>query len=652
MEVNGGADTHLQPVEVNGGADIHLQPVEEPMPEQWQLIRAEVCWRDTDAHNVALSRSWPQTFRFPNPSALQLLIPELNLQGREIHGQEQGPWCRAMNSRVESQLLFMKKKEKCCFIHGLSTTVGDGILDCMDLGLDQAKQSQFPQPLLIRLVLQTLHQLRCPSLDTLQHLNVSLVVGGPKLNTVFEVRPHQCRVQGHDHFPAPAGHTIPDTSQDAIGFLGHVGTLLADTQPAIDQHPQVRFHWAPFQPLFPKPVALHEPFYPQADNTPTQLGVICKFTEGALDPLVQIIDKDMKQNWPQHRALGDTTCDRPPTGVNSIHHNSLGPAIQPVFYPGKGTVNQSPKQARPLRKSEVTVLLTPLLTSPGIKNFPFVMTMPKTASSCHMTHKSFSVHKQEAKNHRITESQNHRIIEWFWLEGTFKGHPVQSPCNEQGHLQLDQVAQSPIQPDLDCLQGWGIHHLSGKPVPVFHHPHLLKGRNKVCTEPSFLQDEETQLFQPFFIGEAVHPSNHFCGPPLDPLQQVYVFPVLETPELDTVLQGTVGFLGFERTLSAHVQLFIQQYSQVLLCRATFNPFIFQSVLILGVALTHVQDLALGLVEPHKVHMGPLLQLVQVSLDGISSLRCVNCTTQLGVICKLAEGALNPTVYVIDEAIKQ
>ncbi|KAK4815837.1 hypothetical protein QYF61_008440 [Mycteria americana] len=56
----------------------------------------------------------------------------------------------------------------------------------------QAKQPQLPQPLPIRLVLQTLHQLRCPSLDTLQPLNVFLVVGGPKLNTVFEVRPHQC----------------------------------------------------------------------------------------------------------------------------------------------------------------------------------------------------------------------------------------------------------------------------------------------------------------------------------------------------------------------------------------------------------------------------------------------------------------------------
>ena len=64
-----------------------------------------------------------------------------------------------------------------------------------------------------------------------------------------------------------------------------------------------------------------------------------------------------------------------------------------------------------------------------------------------------------------------RIIEWFGWEGTFKGRLVQSPCNEQGYLQLDQVAQSSIQPDLECFQGWGIYHLSGQPVPVFHHPH-------------------------------------------------------------------------------------------------------------------------------------------------------------------------------------
>jgi len=58
----------------------------------------------------------------------------------------------------------------------------------------------------------------------------------------------------------------------------------------------------------------------------------------------------------------------------------------------------------------------------------------------------------------------------FGLEGTFRGHLAQTPCNEQGRLQLDQVAQSPVQPGLECFQGWGIYHLSGQPVPVFQHP--------------------------------------------------------------------------------------------------------------------------------------------------------------------------------------
>jgi len=37
-------------------------------------------------------------------------------------------------------------------------------------------------------------------------------------------------VSTSNHFPAPAGCTISDTSQEAIGLLGHMGTLLAHVQ--------------------------------------------------------------------------------------------------------------------------------------------------------------------------------------------------------------------------------------------------------------------------------------------------------------------------------------------------------------------------------------------------------------------------------------
>ncbi|KAK4824113.1 hypothetical protein QYF61_010736 [Mycteria americana] len=121
----------------------------------------------------------------------------------------------------------------------------------------------------------------------------------------------------------------------------------------------------------------------------------------------------------------------------------------------------------------------------------------------------------------------------------------------------------------------------------------------------------------FFFGEVFHPFDRFCDPPLDLLQEVHVLLMLGAPELDAVLQvgshqsgvegqnhlpqragrasfdaaqDTVGPLGCEHTLPAHVQLFIHQYPQVLLCRAALNPFIPQPVLILGVALSQVQDL--------------------------------------------------------------
>ena len=50
--------------------------------------------------------------------------------------------------------------------------------------------------------------------------------------------------------------------------------------------------------------------------------------------------------------------------------------------------------------------------------------------------------------------ESNRILESFELEETLKCHLVQLPCNEQGNLQLDQVARSLSQSGFECLHGW------------------------------------------------------------------------------------------------------------------------------------------------------------------------------------------------------
>jgi len=55
-------------------------------------------------------------------------------------------------------------------------------------------------------------------------------------------------------------------------------------------------------------------------------------------------------------------------------------------------------------------------------------------------------------------------------------------------------------------------------------------------------------------------------------------------------QDSVVFLGCKGKLLAHIQLPIHQYPQVIFVRAVLNSFIPQLVLIVGAAVTQMQEL--------------------------------------------------------------
>ena len=142
--------------------------------------------------------------------------------------------------------------------------------------------------------------------------HVSALPGSVQLGRTLEVWPHQCRVQENNHFPSPAGHTIPDTGQDVTGLLGHLGTRWIVFS-CCHQHLQGLFCQTASQPLPPacstawgccdprtgpstclvesptagfspsiQPVQIPLQGLPafQQINTPAQLGVACKLTEG------------------------------------------------------------------------------------------------------------------------------------------------------------------------------------------------------------------------------------------------------------------------------------------------------------------------------------------------------------------------------------
>ena len=115
-------------------------------------------------------------------------------------------------------------------------------------------------PQLLREMLQVPTQLCGPLLDPLQQFPVFLQPGSPELVTVLQMRPHRDRVKGritsldllamlflvHPGIPLAFLATRAHcwlmanllANQDAVGLLGHEGTLLIHGQPDVPQNTQ------------------------------------------------------------------------------------------------------------------------------------------------------------------------------------------------------------------------------------------------------------------------------------------------------------------------------------------------------------------------------------------------------------------------------
>lgn len=66
---------------------------------------------------------------------------------------------------------------------------------------------------------QSRHHHGRPLMDSLQYVHVPLLLGSPALDRVLQVWPHQCRVEGKDHLPWPAGNTLANAAEYTIIFL-------------------------------------------------------------------------------------------------------------------------------------------------------------------------------------------------------------------------------------------------------------------------------------------------------------------------------------------------------------------------------------------------------------------------------------------------
>lgn len=115
-------------------------------------------------------------------------------------------------------------------------------------------------------------------------------------------------------------------------------------------------------------------------------------------------------------------------------------------------------------------------------------------------------------SYRAEENQNHWMVR---LGKELKIVQLQAPWHSKGHLSLEQVAQSPIQPGFEHFLGEAstainISKLGGKKVM----PDSFRGQNKDCCVETKIQKVPPQSLQWGWQGTGKGCPRRSCCPPL------------------------------------------------------------------------------------------------------------------------------------------
>ena len=94
-----------------------------------------------------------------------------------------------------------------------------------------------------------------------------------------------------------------------------------------------------------------------------------------------------------------------------------------------------------------------------------------------------------------------------------------------------------------------------------------------------------------------------------------------------------------------------KHPHVPFCWAAHQPLIFHSVPLYGIAPLQVQHPASTLVKHQAIDHFPLLQCIQILLQGLSYLKCVSDTFQFSITSELVEDGLRSCVQIIDKNVE-